>query len=288
MSSKDLLSNIKKLREITGVGFKDCKIALDENQGDIEKSIEFLRKKGIAKASKKMSRTASEGLVLVQEAEGRISIIEINSETDFVAKNENFITFCKELSKINFLTKSDLNKLENTKMNNGILVKDNLVNLIAKIGEKITIRRAHFFDNSKGQNFFYVHSAIEKNIGKIVSIVKIDGITKNKNEDLGVKIAMHIAASSPLAIDKDGIDKKIVDKELEIIKAEIENSGKPSQMVEKISNGKIGKFLNDNSLLNQIWIMDSKKKVSDILKENSLEKKLSILEFVRYKVGEGV
>ena len=288
MSSKDLLSNIKKLREITGVGFKDCKIALDENQGDIEKSIEFLRKKGIAKASKKMSRTASEGLVLVQEAEGRISIIEINSETDFVAKNENFITFCKELSKINFLTKSDLNKLENTKMNNGILVKDNLVNLIAKIGEKITIRRAHFFDNSKGQNFFYVHSAIEKNIGKIVSIVKIDGITKNKNEDLGVKIAMHIAASSPLAIDKDGIDKKIVNKELEIIKAEIENSGKPSQMVEKISNGKISKFLNDNSLLNQIWIMDSKKKVSDILKENSLEKKLSILEFVRYKVGEGV
>ena len=288
MSSKDLLNNIKKLREITGVGFKDCKIALDENQGDIEKSIEFLRKKGIAKASKKMSRTASEGLALVQEAEGKISIIEINSETDFVAKNENFITFCKELSKINFLTKANLNKLENTKMKNGILVKDNLVNLNAKIGEKVTIRRAHFFDNAKGQNFFYVHSAIEKNIGKIVSIVKIDGITKDKNEDLGVKIAMHIAASSPLAIDKDGIDKKIVDKELEIIKAEIENSGKPSQMVEKISNGKISKFLNDNSLLNQIWIMDSKKKVSDILKENSLEKKLSILEFVRYKVGEGV
>ena len=288
MSSKDLLNNIKKLREITGVGFKDCKIALDENQGDIEKSIEFLRKKGIAKASKKMSRTASEGLALVKDKEGKISIIEINSETDFVAKNENFITFCKELSEINFLTQGNLTKLENSKMKNGILVKDNLVNLIAKIGEKITIRRAHFFDNSKGQNFFYVHSAIEKNIGKIVSIVKIDGITKDKNEDLGIKIAMHIAASSPLAIDKEGIDKKIVDKELEIIRAEIENSGKPSQMVEKISNGKISKFLNDNSLLNQIWIMDSKKKVSDILKENSLEKKLSILEFVRYKVGEGV
>ena len=288
MSDKQLLDNIKKLRELTGVGFKDCKIAIDECNGDLEKSIEFLRKKGIAKASKKMSRTASEGLALVQEAEGRISIIEINSETDFVAKNENFITFCKELSKINFLTKANLKKLENTRMKNGILVKDNLVNLIAKIGEKITIRRAHFFDNSNGRNFFYVHSAIEKNIGKIVSIVKIDGIIKDKNEDLGTKIAMHIAASSPLAIDKEGIDKKIVDKELEIIRAEIENSGKPSQMVEKISNGKISKFLNDNSLLNQIWIMDSKKKVSDILKENSLEKKLSILEFVRYKVGEGV
>ena len=256
MSSKDLLNNIKKLREITGVGFKDCKIALDENHGDIEKSVEFLRKKGIAKASKKMSRTASEGLALVKEKEGKISIIEINSETDFVAKNENFITFCKELSEINFLSKGDLNKLENTKMKNGNLVKDNLINLIAKIGEKITIRRADFFDNSNGQNFFYVHSAIEKNIGKIVSIVKIEGITKDKNEELGTKIAMHIAASSPLAIDKNGIDKKIVDKELEIIKAEIENSGKPAQMIEKISNGKISKFLNDNSLLNQIWIMD--------------------------------
>ena len=288
MSSKDLLNNIKKLREITGVGFKDCKIALDENHGDIEKSVEFLRKKGIAKASKKMSRTASEGLALVKEKEGKISIIEINSETDFVAKNENFITFCKELSEINFLSKGDLNKLENTKMKNGNLVNDNLINLIAKIGEKITIRRADFFDNSNGQNFFYVHSAIEKNIGKIVSIVKIEGITKDKNEELGTKIAMHIAASSPLAIDKNGIDKKIVDKELEIIKAEIENSGKPAQMIEKISNGKISKFLNDNSLLNQIWIMDSKKKVADILKENSTEKELNILDFVRYKVGEGV
>ncbi len=288
MSSKDLLNNIKKLREITGVGFKDCKIALDENQGDIEKSIEFLRKKGIAKASKKMSRTASEGLALVKEKEGKISIIEINSETDFVAKNDNFINFCKELSEINFLTQGNLNKLENTKMKNGILVKDNLVDLIAKIGEKITIRRSNFFDNTKGQNFFYVHSAIEKNIGKIVSIVKIEGLIKDKNEELGTKIAMHIAASNPLAIDKDGIDKKIVDKELEIIKAEIVNSGKPAQMVEKISKGKLSKFLNDNSLLDQIWIMDSKKKVLDILKENSLEKKLNILDFVRYKVGEGV
>ena len=177
MSNKDLLENIKKLREMTGVGFKDCKIALDETHGDIEKSIEFLRKKGIAKASKKMSRTASEGLVLVKEDNGQISLIEINSETDFVAKNQDFINFCKELSEINFKIKSDLNKLNNSKMANGILVKDNLVNLIAKIGEKITIRRANFFDNSSGMNFSYVHSAIEKGIGKIISVVKIDGIS---------------------------------------------------------------------------------------------------------------
>ena len=288
MSNKDLLDNIKKLREMTGVGFKDCKLALDETNGNIEKSIEFLRKKGIAKASKKMSRTASEGLALVKEVNGQISIIEINSETDFVAKNQDFINFCKELSDINFSSKGDLEEMNNAKMINGILVKDNLVNLIAKIGEKITIRRTRFFDNLKGSNFFYVHSAIEKNIGKIISIVKLDGVIKNMNDNIGTKIAMHIAASNPLAIDKDDIDKKIVDKELEIIKAEITNSGKPVEMAEKISKGKISKFLNDNSLVNQLWIMDPKKKVSDILKENSSDKMIKVLDFVKYKVGEGV
>ncbi|MDA8757633.1 translation elongation factor Ts [Candidatus Pelagibacter bacterium] len=288
MSNKDLLDNIKKLREMTGVGFKDCKTALDETNGDIEKSVEFLRKKGIAKASKKMSRTAAEGLALVKEKDGNISLIEINSETDFVAKNKDFIIFCKELSEINFATKGNLDKLNNTNMDNGILVKDNLVNLIAKIGEKITIRRANFFDNTKGTNFSYVHSAIEKGIGKIISVVKLDGISKQKNEDIGSKVAMHIAALNPLAIDKDAIDKNIVDKELDIIKAEITNTGKPADMAEKISKGKISKFLNDNSLLNQIWIMDPKKKVSDVLKENSSDKELKILDFIRYKVGEGI
>ena len=288
MSNKDLLENIKKLREMTSVGFKDCKLALDETNGDIEKSIEFLRKKGIAKASKKMSRTASEGLALVKEINGEISIIEINSETDFVAKNQDFVNFCKELSDINFASKGVIEKLNETKMNNGILVKDNLVNFIAKIGEKITIRRANFFDNLKGQNYFYVHSAIEKNIGKIISIVKLEGIIKDKNEEIGSKIAMHIAASNPLAITKEDIDKKIVEKELEIIKAEIMNSGKPAEVAEKISNGKISKFLNDNSLLNQIWIMDPKKIVSDILKENSSDKEIKVIGFEKYKVGEGV
>jgi len=288
MSNKDLLNNIKKLREMTGVGFKDCKLALDETKGDIEKSIEFLRKKGIAKASKKMSRTASEGLALVKEDAGQISIIEINSETDFVAKNQDFINFCKELSEINFSSKGILEKIDNSKMKNNILVKDNLINLIAKIGEKITIRRASFFENLKGTNYFYVHSAIEKNIGKIISIVQLEGVKKGENDEIGSKIAMHIAASNPLAIDKDGIDKKIVDKELEIIKAEITNSGKPIEMADKIYKGKISKFLNDNSLLNQIWIMDPKKKVSDILKENSSNNEIKILDFIKYKVGEGI
>ena len=223
MSDKDLLSNIKKLRELTGVGFKDCKLALDETEGNIEKSIEFLRKKGIAKASKKMSRTASEGLALVENEDDQVSIIEINSETDFVAKNEDFIEFCKELSEINFVVRGDINKLNETKMKNDISVKDNLVNLIAKIGEKITIRRAKFFNNLNGKNFFYVHSALEKGIGKIISVVKLDGIVKNKNDEIGSKIAMHIAASNPIALNKEDIKKDIIEKELEIIKAEISN-----------------------------------------------------------------
>ena len=288
MSNKNILENIKKLRELTGVGFKDCKIAIDETNGDLDKSIEFLRKKGIAKASKKMSRTAAEGLALVKESEGKLSIIEINSETDFVAKNNDFISFCKELSELNFSVKGNLEDLSNSKMKNGNLVKDNLVNLISKIGEKIIIRRGHFFDNSKGKNFYYVHSSIEKNIGKIISIVNLDGIVKGKNEELGSKLAMHIAASNPLAVEKEGIDKKIVEKEMEIIKAEIINSGKPKEMVDKISQGKIAKFLSENSLLNQIWIMDAKKKVSEILSENSSEKPIKVLDFIRYKVGEGV
>ena len=288
MSNKELLDNIKKLRELTGVGFKDCKSALDETKGDIEKSIEFLRKKGIAKASKKMSRTASEGLVLVKESNNEVSLIEVNSETDFVAKNKDFISFCKELSEINFSTKGNLTELNQAQMKNNSSVKDNLVSLIAKIGEKITIRRAVFFDKKNGLNFFYVHSAVEKNIGKIISLVKLDGLTKGKNDDIGNKIAMHIAASSPLAIDEDGIKKEIIKKETEIIKAEIINSGKPKEMADKISKGKIAKFINDNTLLNQVWIMDPKKKVSDILKDNKTDKDIKIINFIRFKVGEGV
>ena len=281
MSSKDTLESVKKLREITGVGFKDCKLAIDETGGDIEKAIDFLRKKGIAKAYNKMSRTASEGLCLVEEKDGEISLIEINSETDFVAKNSEFISFCKEISEINFRNRGDLLKVNKSIMKNNLTVKTNLIDLIAKIGEKITIRRAIFFDNKNGANTFYIHGAIETKIGKIVSIVKI---SKKNSSEIGKKIAMHISALSPMCLEEKDLSKEVVDKEIEIIKAELVNSGKQPEMVEKITKGKINKFIFDNTLLNQIWIMDSKKKVSDILKENDIK----ILNFIRYKVGEGV
>ena len=204
MSDKTNLKNIKKLRELTGVGFKDCKLAIDENNGDIEKSVEYLRKKGIAKASKKMGRVAADGLVLVYEKDNAISSIEKNSETDFVAKNKDFISFCKEISEICFNQKGDLAKINSSKMKNDISVKDNLIDLISKIGEKITVRRSHFFDKNNGQNFTYVHSAIEKNIGKIASIVKLRGEKKDDLET-GNKLAMHIAASNPLSLDKNHV-----------------------------------------------------------------------------------
>ncbi len=287
MPEKDLLNNIKKLRELTGVGFKDCKLAIDENNGDIEKSIDYLRKKGIAKASKKMSRTASEGLVLVKNEKNKVSIIEVNSETDFVAKNKEFLIFCKELSELNFKCEGELEKLKKISMQNNISVDENLINLISKIGEKISIRRSSFFDSDNGVNFFYIHSAIEKNIGKIASVVKIEGIEK-ENQEIGNKIAMHIAAANPLAIDKNDLDQSIVQKETEIIIEELKNLGKKEDIINKISEGKINKFISDNTLLNQLWIMDPKKKLSDILNESKISKPLRIKKFVRFKVGEGV
>ena len=279
MSNKDLLESVKKLREMTGVGFKDCKLAIDESKGDLEKAIEFLRKKGIAKASNKMSRTAAEGLCMLHEKDGEVSLIEINSETDFVAKNDIFISFCKEVSIINFKNKSDLLKVSKTKMKNNLLVETNLTDLIAKMGEKITIRRSSFFDNSNGVNSFYIHRALEDKIGKIVSIVKT-----SKENEIGKKIAMHVSALSPMALDEKSLSKDVVNKEIEIIKAELLNLGKPPEMIEKIAKGKINKFISDNTLINQVWIMDTKKKVSDILIDNDIK----IIDFIRYKTGEGV
>ena len=287
MTDKKNLENIKKLREITGVGFSDCKTAIAENNGDIQKSIEYLRKKGIAKASKKMSRVAAEGLVLLSENEGNVSVIEINSETDFVAKNKDFISFCKEISQINFQNKSNLNLLKSSKMKNEKTVEENLIEVISKIGEKITIRRSKYLDN-KGLNFTYVHNSSEKNIGKVVAVVQLSKNSKEDLKEIGTRLAMHVAAQAPIAIDENGIKKEILDKELEIIKEELKNSGKKADMIEKIANGKIKKFISDNTLLNQIWIMDTKLKVNQVIKQYSSGDEIKILDFVRFKVGEGI
>ena len=206
------IEKVKKLRSATGAGFKDCNLAIKESNGDLDKAIEILRIKGISKASKKMSRDAKEGVVAVSGDDKKLSLIEVNCETDFVAKNDDFIKFVQELSELNNDVNSDVESLNKSIMSDGKSVQDNLVALIAKIGEKITIRRAKFFDNNEGKNYAYVHSAIEKGVGKIISIVKLDGISKGKNDDIGTKIAMHVAALNPLAIDQESIDKITADQ----------------------------------------------------------------------------
>ena len=289
MSSDKILDKVKKLRELTGVGFKDCKNAIDENNGDIEKSIEFLRKKGIAKANKKMERIAADGLVCICEKENKFSIIEINTETDFAAKNNEFIKFVEEISKLALINSGKIDGILVSKMENKKNVKDNLISLITKIGEKITFRRCDFIGSDKFINFSYTHSALKKNVGKIGVLLSLQ-TTKTKNEilDLGKQLAMHIAASSPLAIDKEDLDQNILQKEKEIITEQLKNTKKDSQIIDKIAAGKLNKFISENTLLYQEWIMEPKKKVKDVLKEVAGKDKIEIKKFIRFKVGEGV
>ena len=289
MSSDNILDKVKKLRELTGVGFKDCKNAIDNCNGDIEKSIEFLRIKGIAKANKKMERVAADGLICISEKENKFSIIEVNSETDFVAKNDEFIKFVEEVSKLALSNSGKIEDILISKMENKKNVKDNLVTLISKIGEKISLRRSDFIGTEEYLNFFYIHAAIKKNIGKIGVLVSLK-TTKPKNEliELGKQLSMHIAALSPLAVNKEGLDQTILSKEKDIITGELENSGKDSKIVAKIAEGKLNKFINDNTLLNQEWIIEPKKKVKDVLKEAGGKDKIEVKKFIRFKVGEGV
>jgi len=289
MSSEDLLAKIKKLREITGVGFKDCKNAIDEASGDINKSIEILRKKGIAKANKRMGRVAAEGLIAIYEEKNKFSMIEINSETDFVAKNNDFIKFAEELSKLSIHSLGKVENLLKTKMKNNKIVEENLVSLISKIGEKITLRRSAYVGKENSTNFSYIHAPLNKNTGKLGVLLSLE-TNKKINEMLvfGKQLSMQIAATAPISIDKDSLDPNIINKEKEIITEELKNSGKDPKIVDKIAMGKLNKFIDENTLLNQEWIMDTKKKVKDVLKEAAGNDTIKIIEFVRFKVGEGI
>ena len=289
MIANNLLKKVKQLREITGVGFRDCKNAIEETKGDIEKSIELLRKQGIAKASKRMERIAAEGLISISEEDNNFSMIEINSETDFVAKNSEFINFVENVSKAALKKDGKMESILISEMINKKKVKDNLVELISKIGEKITLRRSAFVGKDKSINFSYIHGAIKKNIGKLGVLLSLETTkTKDKIADLGKHLAMQVAASSPLAIDENDIDENILKKEKEIISEELKNTGKNTNIVDKIATGKLNKFIAENTLLNQEWIMEPKKKVRDVIKEVAGKEKIIIKKFIRFKVGEGL
>ena len=280
------IDKIKKLRQSTGAGFKDCNAALKETDGDLNKAAEVLRIKGIAKASKKMSRDAKEGVIVITGDKNKTSIIEVNCETDFVAKNDDFIKFVKELSDLNNLCSSDQSKLKKTKMSNGKTVEENLVALIAKIGEKITIGRNKTILNSNSNNYTYQHSVIKDNVSKLGVIVSLETNTENDNVKLfGKQLSMHIAASNPLALNAEEINKDTLKKEIHLIEEELKNEGKPKEILKKISLGKINKFKEENSLMSQNWVIEPKKKVKDIIKEINISD-LNIKEFIRIKIGE--
>ena len=280
------IEKVKKLREATGAGFKDCNLAIKESSGDLDKAIEILRIKGISKASKKMSREAKEGVVAISGDEKKTSIIEVNCETDFVAKNDDFINFVKELSELNNQNDSNVEKLKSSKMKNGSSVNDALVALIAKIGEKITIGQAKTISNSSSINYQYLHTVVKDNLAKLAVVVSLE--TKENSETVktfGKQLSMHIAASNPLALDSSLIEKSIINKEQELITEELKNSGKPDDIAKKISLGKMNKFKEENALLTQAWVMEPKKKVQDVLKELAIND-LKIKEFSRIKIGE--
>ena len=280
------IEKIKKLRQSTGAGFKDCNSAILEASGDLEKAVEILRVKGISKASKKMSREANEGVIALTGDENKISLIEVNCETDFVAKNENFINFVKELSEINNNCSSDIEKVKSSNMNNSKNVEDNLVDIIAKIGEKITIGRSKTISNLNSKNFFYLHTVVKDNLSKLAVVVSLE--SKNQSEKIktfGKQLSMHIAASNPLSIDIEGIKSEVIKKEEDLVVEELKNSGKTDDIIKKITLGKMNKFKEENSLLNQFWVMEPKKKVKQIINELEIPD-LKIKEFVRIKIGE--
>ena len=280
------IEKIKKLRESTGAGFKDCNLAIKESNGDLNKAAEILRVKGISKASKKMSREAKDGVVAVSGNEKKTSIIEVNCETDFVAKNDDFINFVKELSEINNQNDSNVEELKKAKMHNSKSVEDNLVALIAKIGEKSKIGKTKTISHSSSVNYQYLHTVVKDNLAKLAVVVSLE--TKDNSDTVktfGKQLSMHIAASNPLALDTSLIDKSIIDKEQELVSKELMNSGKPEDIAKKISLGKMNKFKEENALLTQAWVMEPKKKVQDGLKELAVND-LKMKECSRIKRGE--
>ena len=280
------LEKVKQLREATGAGFKDCNLAVKESGGDLDKAVEILRVKGISKASKKMSRDAKEGVVATSGDTSKISVIEINCETDFVAKNDDFVSFAKELSELNNQNSSDLEKLNKSKMRNGETVEDNLVALIAKMGEKITVGKAKTFNQSGSKNFNYLHTVVKDNLSKLSVIASLETSDDSDNVKVfGKQLSMHIAASNPLALSSDLIDKDLLQKEQDLVTEELKSSGKPEEIAQKISLGKMNKFKEENALLTQAWVMEPKKKVQDIIKELNIPD-LKINDFFRIKIGE--
>ena len=278
------MDNIKSLRESTGAGFLDCKKALQENNNEIEKSIVFLRKKGLAKAVKKSSREAKEGAVGVFMNDKFAVILEINTETDFAAKNEIFLDFVDEIGRYALNSNDSLNfKLEDflNKSIGGKKISEYFADIIAKIGENIVLRRISLFSKDSNSEFYsYTHNAYKSNIGKICVLLKAE-VNNNdeKSKQFGKNLCMHIAASKPLALDVDKLALSLIEKEKDVQLATIKSSGKPENIIEKILDGKMKKYFSEITLLNQPYIFDTDKNVRTAVSEFSSNNLFNILNF---------
>ena len=280
-------SLVKELREKTGAGMMDCKNALNENNGDIESSVDWLRTKGLAKAAKKSGRIASEGLIGIASSQDFNAIVEINSETDFVARNDIFQDVVRNISQLSLLS-SDIEGLKKeTVGDKKIDVDSYITEMISSIGENINLRRMTRFESSHSHVSSYIHGQVNEGLGKIGVMVNLKS-TENKEtiDDLGKKIAMHIAATNPLSISIADMPSEVLDRERKILIDEARESGKPEEIIEKIIEGRLKKFYQESVLLEQTFVIDGESKVSEIL--NSLGGPVEIVEFVRYELGEGI
>ena len=274
---------IKELRSKSGAGFLDCKNALSENNNDIEKANEYLRKKGLAKASKKTSREAKEGAVGIYESKELVVLIRINSETDFAAKSETFLSFLDDLGQFALsLSKPGIKKEDflNLKYNENT-VSDYFKSMISKIGENLVLNDLQIIDVNNLNYSFYVHNSYKKNIGKIISLILFEvNEVNNVINNLAKNICMHIAAMKPDSLDIEDLDKEKIQKEKDIQKELILNSGKPSAIVDKILEGKMNKYFSEVTLLNQSFILDPDKNVKSIIEEQGKENKFKIQSFI--------
>ena len=281
--------DIKKLRIKTGAGMMDCKKALDETN-DIEKAVEWLRKKGINTAQKKSERSATDGLITIKIEDNTGVILEINSETDFVAKNEHFQEFCENTSTLCVKNKiQNIDDLfESSFENSDNNVKVELTNLISKLGENIVIKKLKLVNDQKLKLQKYLHNSVSENSGKLGVLLSFDVKEINSNvSDLSKQICMHIAATEPKSVDIDSLDSSLILKEKNIYKEQLKSSGKPDDIIEKIIDGKIKKFYEDVCLLEQHFVIDNKKKVKDIISEFNTNNNLdfNIKNYLIFKLG---
>ena len=271
---------IKELREKTGAGFLDCKKSLEENNNDIEKSIESLRKKGLAKASKKSDRAAIEGAVGIYSNDDMTVLIKVNSETDFAAKSDTFLNFLDNLGKFILKNNSNLSKTQflDLKYEDGT-VQDYFNSMIAKIGENLLLNDLIIKNNKNAEFSYYIHNSYRNNIGKIISLLEYSSNKKDiEIESFSKNLCMHIAAMKPESMDVDDLDEKLVQNEKNIQKELILNSGKPSNIVDKILEGKMQKFYKEITLLNQSYILDQDKTVREVIAKYS-ENNFKVISF---------